>query len=1026
MAPLVLCTLATYNHLHLVLAQLRSVARHWPAPPEARVLLVDGHALPRPGFEALPWVRFLTPEQVGAENLAWLAAKLNATDLCCALKPYLLRHLLAAGAECLLYADADQLFFADPAPLLDCAPRAPLVVTPHVLTPLPAARPFERPSLGDLAGAGMMNAGICLLRNGPAVRGFVEQWAGLVSGPGAFLGDLGLQHEQNAFNWSLAFLDQVAVCRDPRVNIAYWNLHERPLRWAQLDDGPADLWLLDGRPPVTVHFSGFDWQNGRFSHYDQRHAPGLNINLKALGDYYAGELAAAGQAHYGPQPYYYALCGELQLLAETRLALRRAERFGTPWWPAWPSRAAELVAPLLGAPGERIALPEFLARIYDQRPDLQALNGNDVLFPRQFLAWCEGYLVHEYPAQGGALLAADCWMAERRGQRRLLGCGAAVSLRRLFAEDAGLAERFPRPLDGDRAAFQAGGAAALLERWEVPAAVRAFAAGYDPAASLGRVCAYLRQVPELLAALRAEGFGRRFLMSLLPHLRERRAFTLDDVVLLDWWLEQRALQPGPARQRRFGQRLYALAQRRPALQRHAHRLRHQLASRRRLAPLAGMIATAQAAARDARDHGLDALLLPFLADLERPVARQGYLAWWSQRRGLPPGSVATAEAVLAGAPAPAGLPGLSPAPGSVNLFGHFKSPIGLANVALGLDAGLARAGYAVTRQVLTNQAMAGDLRVEDLYPDFDFGAPRNIAVAYPHRQYDLDQLFPSAFFKGRETIGYLAWEQRDLHPDWARRLAKYDRLWGLSRFTAESVAKATGRHCAPVACVVEVDEARARAFGRRHFGLPEERFLVGFVFDAGSGVERKNPMAAARAIARAYAGRRDVAAVVKMTGGDRPQHAALLRALRALMQDAGLELHLVTAVLPRAEVEGLMACLDLYVSLHRAEGFGYTMAEAMLLGVPVVATGYSGNLDFMRPENSCLVRWRETLVREADGPFQPGTVWAEPDVEHAAELCAWLSRDRAARERLAVIAAADARRLLSVEALAARLPALLA
>jgi glycosyltransferase involved in cell wall biosynthesis len=121
-----------------------------------------------------------------------------------------------------------------------------------------------------------------------------------------------------------------------------------------------------------------------------------------------------------------------------------------------------------------------------------------------------------------------------------------------------------------------------------------------------------------------------------------------------------------------------------------------------------------------------------------------------------------------------------------------------------------------------------------------------------------------------------------------------------------------------------------------------------------------------------------------------------------------------------------MACLDLYLSLHRAEGFGYTMAEAMLLGVPVVATAYSGNMDFMRPENACLVRWRETVLRHAEGPFQPGTVWADPDIAHAAEFCDWASRDRAAANCLARQGAKDVASLLSASALAARLPQLLA
>lgn len=426
----ILCTLTTCNHLHFVLAQMRSVVRHWRRLPEAHVLLIDGVDEPRPGFEELPWVRFLTLDDLEVDNVFWLAAKLTASDFCCALKPYLVGHLLARYQVPVLYADADQCFFADPAPLLDCAPDASLVVTPHVLSPLPAERPFDRPSLGDLAAAGMMNAGIFLMRPGPSMTSFIAQWSRLVSAPGAFLAALGTQHEQNAFNWSLAFADGVAVCRDPRLNVAYWNLHERPLRWAALDGGPSDCWLLDGKPPVSIYFSGFDWERGRLSRHDHRSQPALNLNLQALGDYYAAELASAEQAHYQSLPYAFAACGSLSLTADLRTELKWAEQFSIPAWTAWPS-ASQLVAPLLAAPSDHVNLPLFLARIHDARADLQALNYNDVLYPSIFMSWCQEHLRAEYAATGAALEAADVWAVERRGSRRLAACGTALALRRI-------------------------------------------------------------------------------------------------------------------------------------------------------------------------------------------------------------------------------------------------------------------------------------------------------------------------------------------------------------------------------------------------------------------------------------------------------------------------------------------------------------------------------------------------------------------------------------------------------------------
>ena len=87
-----------------------------------------------------------------------------------------------------------------------------------------------------------------------------------------------------------------------------------------------------------------------------------------------------------------------------------------------------------------------------------------------------------------------------------------------------------------------------------------------------------------------------------------------------------------------------------------------------------------------------------------------------------------------------------------------------------------------------------------------------------------------------------------------------------------------------------------------------------------------------------------------------------------------------------AEKNAMLASCDCYVSLHRSEGFGLTVAEAMLLGKPVIATRYGGTLEFMNDENSYLVRWEPTAVGEGAYPYSPEDIWAEPDLDHAAEL----------------------------------------
>src|SRR5207249_11274978 len=108
------------------------------------------------------------------------------------------------------------------------------------------------------------------------------------------------------------------------------------------------------------------------------------------------------------------------------------------------------------------------------------------------------------------------------------------------------------------------------------------------------------------------------------------------------------------------------------------------------------------------------------------------------------------------------------------------------------------------------------------------------------------------------------------------------------------------------------------------------------------------------------------------------------RDLRAACAANGVRL--IAESLPRPRLLALMSAADTYVSLHRSEGFGLTVAESMLLGKPTIATGYSGNLDFMTPHNSYLVRYDRATIADDIPPYPKGCVWAEPSAEHAAEL----------------------------------------
>ncbi len=255
----------------------------------------------------------------------------------------------------------------------------------------------------------------------------------------------------------------------------------------------------------------------------------------------------------------------------------------------------------------------------------------------------------------------------------------------------------------------------------------------------------------------------------------------------------------------------------------------------------------------------------------------------------------------------------------------------------------------------------------------------------------------SALFDGRRTIGYWPWELPEWPDEWHHAYELVDEVWASSRYTYEAFAKSSPKPVRHMPMAVSV--AATAGLCRRDFGLPDGRFLYVFSFDFLSSFSRKNPQACVQAFKEAFPlSGEPVGLVIKTMRATlrNPVWQALLEEARA-----DRRITIINETLSRGAVLDLYRACDAFVSLHRAEGFGRGIAEAMLLGKPVIVTGFSGNMDFTTPGTAALVDHRLRPLAPQEYPFAEGQLWAEPDVTHAAWWMRRMIEDGRLRQRLA-------------------------
>ena len=338
--------------------------------------------------------------------------------------------------------------------------------------------------------------------------------------------------------------------------------------------------------------------------------------------------------------------------------------------------------------------------------------------------------------------------------------------------------------------------------------------------------------------------------------------------------------------------------------------------------------------------------------------------------------------------------------GACALIGLFSTPCGLGRAAWLTALGLQQAGYRVelmdwdptarrlspfrTLAALNGPAAGPDLLVVHLNPPESTSALKAFSRTDKRR---------------RRKVAFWVWETERAPWSWRLHALFFSELWTPSRFSATAMRRCHGTiHVVPHPCALDrTSQAPGQRAARVRLGIGRSEFVVAFSFDMRSGFERKNPLGLVEAFRRAFPhpaqhpGKARL--VIRVTGR---AHAP---DLFARLADEGRRTSL-TLLDDDVDVHTLYAACDVYASLHRAEGFGLTLAEAMLSGKPALASDWSGNLEFMSHETSVLTPCRLTPVRDPQEIYPARDRWADPDMDAAAAGLRRLGEDVGLRTSL--------------------------
>ncbi|HSR53041.1 MAG TPA: glycosyltransferase [Acidobacteriota bacterium] len=963
-------TIVARNYLHFARSLMRSVARVHPELARF-VVLLDGRA-DEAGLD-LP----ADFETIGLERLRLPSPKrflfrYNLLEMSTAVKPWAFENLLAdEGFDQVVYLDPDIHCYQ---PMTEAFNRLDagemMVLTPHLTGRLDDER---HPGELQILQSGAFNLGFLALARQAAASEFVDWWKGKLERHCTVDIRQGLFVDQKWIDLVPGLFPGIHILRHPGYNVAYWNLNHRPV------SRRAGGLRANGAPLIFFHFSGFCPFSRRFSKHQNRFSLNtLSAAAQELVENYRKELIAQGADRYRKIAYAY---DRFDNGAQIHQSVRRFYRshpevekaLGEDPFKTGPDYFGS--ADLPAAPG-RPLVTKLMRAVWENREDLRRCFPDLKTADRvRYAHWFVGRSAKEesispcFVEPVRASLAADQNVArkitwEDRIRNAYLGA-------KTFAAPASL--------------WIPTGLKSMLRRHLEPRLLPGFA-------SIGNGSGGFRP-----ASVEGHGF----------HTQDRIEIARGVA-----WMGRRAVVelPDNARGAIVIEGIHDRGNHRREGGNGAVKITVSAGNRRKTAAVKwwgrfeltfelGELAEAGEIVLEA-----DRTFVPKELGMGEDARELSI-----QVRRIRVGKQVLVD-FRAVPDAHAG--GATVKRGGLNIVGYLRTATGVGESARNALAAAQAARLGVAIRDVSDCAVAGRVD-EDAWGSLETGNPYFVSLFHINADETVRTLrmLGQGFCQGRYNIGFWHWELPQFPDKWRDAFDHLDEVWAPSEFVERTL-----RGVSPVP-VFRLPHAvwfdPPSGVPRAKFGLPENRFLYLTMCDCLSVPSRKNPKAVIEAYCRAFPRPAGTGLIIKLQNSGRDPAA---RKRLAQMTRGRDDIHLLDATLSRHEAYALESVCDCYVSLHRSEGFGLPIAECMYLSKPVIATAWSGNVDFMDEGNSCPVDFELIELARDVGPYPKGSTWADPDVSQAAFLMRRVLYDARFRQSIARQAGKDIRKRLSPKA----------